>query len=235
MWWTIIRVFLVLFVYSIYFLIRRSQKKTYSFILILIFFPALFLAVPDVLFGGIRSIQARYSIITYLGCHLAFTYLFAQQIQANHLNHKQKNQRNQQYLWSLLLIILICLEVISCTLNVSKSTWWNKGANSDNLPISHILNQDSSLLISECNLSSLQKWDGEFGDLISLSYHLNNKVKLQCFDNFEQINISKIPDGFNAYFLLNPPPSLQAQIKHQYQLKLEPIYENNDSLWRLEK
>lgn len=231
LWWTVIRVFLVIFVYSIYFLIRHSPKKTYSFILILIFFPALFLAIPDVLFGGIRSIQTRYSIITYLGCHLSFTYLFAQKIQINHLNHK----KNQQYLWSLLLIILISLEVISCSLNVSQSTWWNKGVNSHNLPISNILNQDSSLLISECNLSSLQNWDGQFGDLLSLSYHLENKVKLQCFDNFEQINISKIPDGFNAYFILNPPASLQAQIKHQHLLKLESIYENNVSLWRLEK
>ena len=231
LWWTMIRVFLILFVYSIYFLIDHSSKKTYSFILILIFLPALFLAVPDVLFGGIRSIQTRYSIITYLGCHLTFTYLFGQQIQANHLN----NQTKQQYLWSLLLIILISLELISCTLNLSQLTWWNKEPNSHNLPISSILNQDSSLLISECNLSSLQNWDGQFGDLISLSYHLDNQVKLQCFDNFEQINISKIPNGFNAYFLLNPPASLQAQIKHQHQLKLKPIYQNNVSLWRLEK
>ena len=239
LWWITIRVFLVLFLYSVYFLVRHSQKKTYTFILILIIFPALVFALPDLFFGGMRSIVSRYAIITYLGCHLAFTYLFAHKIKDNYLNQ----EKNQQYLWSLLLIILISIEIISCTLSASKLTWWNKSFNSDNLPISNILNKESSLLISECNLSSLRQWDGQFGHLLSLSYHLDNKVKLQCFDNFQQIDISKIPNEFDAYFILNPPPSLKDKIKSQYRLKLEPIYENNMSLfyennmslWKLEK
>ncbi|NEQ49083.1 MAG: hypothetical protein F6K11_02975 [Leptolyngbya sp. SIO3F4] len=231
LWWVVIRVLIVLFVYSLYFLIRRSSKKIYSFILVLIFLPALVLAVPDVLFGGIRSIQARYSIITYLGCQLSLIYLFAKTNRIDYFD----GERKWQYLWGVLFVILISLEIVSCSLSFSQDTWWNKGINSHNLPMSNILNQESSLLMSECSLSSLQNWDEQFGNLISLSYHLNNQVKMQCFDNFEQIDISKIPDGFNRYFLLNPPASLQTQIEQQHQLELEPVYENYESLWKLER
>lgn len=224
LWWLVIRALLVLFAYSIYFLVQTSYRKIYSFVLILIFVPALLLAAPDVLFGGIRSIQPRYSTISYLGCYLPLAYLFAQKTQIDH--------KRWQFLWSLLFVGVISLGIVSCILNVFQLS--NKGTNSQNLPISNILNQTSSLLISECNLDSLQNWDGQFGNLISLSYHLNDDVKIQCFNSFDRIDVSKIPDGFDAYFVLDPPPALQTQFKEQ-PFDLELVHEKNVKLWRLEK
>lgn len=234
-WRNAIRVLILIFLYSVYFLIRKSETKISSFMITFTFFPALFLVVPDLAFGGIRSIQPRYLLITYLGCYLSFGYLFGRQITIETLDRRRNRRERWKYFWALLFVIFISMSLISCAVSFATETWWSKGANSGNLEKSEVLNQTTSLLIAECNLESLQKWDGQFGDLISLSYHLSDRVKYQCFNRLDEMDISEIPDGFEGYFLLNPPTELIDRLKPRTDIKIEEIGEKNTILWKLEK
>ena len=220
LWFFALGLSLALLVYSIYFLYRQGSKQQYQLILFLIFIPAIALAVPDLLSGGTRSIHTRYAMITYLGCNLAFAYLFGTQIIANNNSRLKKN------VWSILLMTLIFLGLASSSLSYDKYTWWNKFFSSDNLPISRIIEQEKSpLVITEGDTEEMG-----FGNLVSLSYSLNDQTKIQLF---RQLDITKIPKGFGSIFVFNPSPKFKDEMENKYGLKLENIYQNSLSLWKL--
>jgi uncharacterized membrane protein len=215
---------LLLLMYAVYYLYRNSSKKEFYFILLLMVVPALSLAVPDLLLGGSRSTHIRYAIATYLGCNLAFAYLFAMNIVVN----RNKLDKKQQSLWSFLLMIVISLGLISSVVNLQQYSWWNKYLSSDNLPISRVINSERSSIVicTECTMGM------GFGNLVSLSYHLNNQVKIQLF---KQLDLAKIPENFEHVFVFNPSPALQEEIQSKSNLKLENLYQNNLSLWQLKQ
>jgi uncharacterized membrane protein len=223
LWFFVLGLSLALLVYSIYFLYRRSSKEQYQLILFLIFIPAIALTVPDLLSGGTRSIHTRYALITYLGCNLAFAYLFGTQIIENNNSRLKKN------VWNILLMTLIFLGLVSCSLSYNKYTWWNKFFSSDNIPISRIIEQEKSpLVISEGDTKEMG-----FGNLVSLSYSLNNQTKIQLF---RQLDITKIPTkDFKSVFVFNPSPQFKDEMENKYGLKLENIYQNDLSLWKLKQ
>lgn len=215
---------LLLLIYAVYYLYRNSSKKEFSFVVILIVFPALFLAVPDIFLGGSRSIHIRYAIAIYLGCNLALAYFFAKKIVINRNNLGRK----QQKVWSIFLVILILVGLTSSVVSFQKYSWWNKYFSSDNLPISTIINQEKSSIVicNECTMGM------GFGNLVSLSYHLNNQIKIQLFKQFD---VTQIPDKFEPVFVFNPSSALQEEIQSKSNLKLENVYQNNLSLWQLKQ
>lgn len=213
---------LILLIYSIYFLGRNSPKKQHQFIILLIFIPALLLAVPDLLLGGTRSTHTRYAIITYLGCNLAFAYLFAGKIVT------KTESKVKPKLWSILFISVISLELISCSFSYNKYAWWNKYFSSDNIQISRIIEREKSPLI----ISQGGTVDMDFGNLLSLSYSLSDRTSIQLF---RKLDITKIPNNFDSVLVFNPSPELQNEIQSKYGLHLEKLYQNYLSLWKLKQ
>lgn len=207
--------------YSIYFLCRNTPKKTWIFILALIGIPSLVLVLPDVLFGGIRSYNSRYLIASYLGIHLAVTYLVATKIilscQIRH--HK---------FWKFVTLFLIGCGISSCIIISPAETWWNKYYASESLPITKILNQANQPLLLIENY-----WWSE-GNLYSISKFLEPKVIIKALPEGKMI--SQVSSSFSNVFLFNPSETLQEKLKKSQIYKIQPVYNRGRFLlWKLEK
>ena len=111
------------FLYSCYFLVRNSPKSIWSFILPLILTTALALALPDLIFGGMRSTISRYLIPSYLGIQLAIVNLIYNKI------HLQPTAWLSKKIWSFILAIFLSVGIISCSLIINSTSWWNKFLN----------------------------------------------------------------------------------------------------------
>jgi uncharacterized membrane protein len=221
--------FILIFVvgYSIYFLCRKSPKQVWLFVLTLIGMTALPLAIPDLIFGGIRSQITRYLIPCYLGIQLAVSYLLATQILSTSLTIAFPK------LWQLVLVTLISAGVISCAISSQAETWWYKGLNLYTPEVVRIINQSPQpLVITSCQAM----WP--LGDEMALSYRLDPKVRLLLV---KESNVPQIPNTFSDVFFYNPfynppLPILRSKLEKEQKFKIEEdVYPKKIQLWKLTK
>lgn len=218
-------VLLVLVVYSIYFLVRKTPKQVWLFVLTLIGATGLALVLPDLILGGMRSIQARYLMPCYLGIPLAVAYLFATQI-ASTANLKQ------QKIWQLVLIVIITGSILSCAVSSQAEFWWNKSPDKHryNPQVAAIVNSASQPLLISDNSTALSS---SFAcRILALSYLLSPKVKLQLV---VAPNIPQIPDGFSDVFVFSPDRALRQGIEKQAYTAELVFQRDNFWLWKLVK
>ena len=202
---------LILVGYSLKFICKNTPQEIWLFILVLIFSTAIPLVFKDLISGGQRSSIARYLIPCYVGIQLAIAYLLSNKITTKNIN--------QQKLWQIITIILISGSVLSCTISSQSETWWNKYSSYYNPQVAKIINQAKQPLIVSSNAIRLT----------SLSYLLENKVKLQVVPGE---NFPKMPDGFSEIFLFYPSKKLQLNLGKDENYKLDSVYPNGN-LWRL--
>ena len=202
---------LILVGYSLKFLCKNTPQEIWLFILILILSTATPLFFKDLISGGQRSSIARYLIPCYVGIQLAIAYLLSNKITTKNIN--------QQKLWQIITIVLISGGVLSCTISSQSETWWNKYSSYYNPQVAKIINQAKQPLIVSSNAIRLT----------SLSYLLENKVKLQVVPGE---NFPKMPDGFSEIFLFYPSKKLQLNLGKDENYKLDSVYPNGN-LWRL--
>ncbi|MUL36282.1 glycosyltransferase family 39 protein [Gloeocapsopsis dulcis] len=205
---------LILEIYSIYFVCQKSPQQVWLFILTLVGFTAIALALPDLLWGGRRSSVSRYLIPCYLGIHLAVAYLITTQIISASFS--------QRKIWQIITAMLISGGVISCAISSQAVVWWNKYDSYDNPQIARIINQaDHPLLISDPGVS--------FGYILSLSYLLVPEVQLLLFS---EPSVTEISTDAQNIFLYRPSQKLRNQLEKRY--TVVPIQEYNN-FWRLER
>lgn len=232
---------LILVGYSLYFLYKTTQKRSWLFVFTLIGSTGIGLTLQDLILkgqdGGASSIP-RYLIPCYLGFQLAVAHLLAQKI-ANNYSVKPR----QQKLWKTVFAVIISGGILSCTVSSQSEIWWNKGGPEYlryNVSAARLINQSSNpLLISDCD-----SWG-----LLFSSHLLDPKVKMliqpYCFScslnakgDFHP-NISKESAGFSDIFLFpRPSDALLDTIKKQpnYQTKVAIASESGGSLlWKIEK
>ncbi|MBR8837043.1 MAG: glycosyltransferase family 39 protein [Stigonema ocellatum SAG 48.90 = DSM 106950] len=212
-------IFLILVGYSIYFLYRTTHPKVWLFIVTLIAVPALPLMLPDLIFGGVRSLAERYLMPSYLGIQLAVAYLLA--------NHLYNGSLLRRRIWETIMVLMIIGGVVSCGVSSQAETWWSKNISYGNPQVARIINQaDSPLLMSDAS-------EINYGNVFSLSYLLQPKVR---FLLIKDKNIPKIPQGFSNVFLLNPSPKLRKEIEKKYKSKESVVYQDNHySVFKLAK
>ncbi|MBN3926879.1 glycosyltransferase family 39 protein [Nostoc sp. NMS4] len=211
-------IFLVLIGYSIYFICKTTNYKIWLFIVTLIMIPALPLMLPDLLFGGIRSLAERYLLVSYLGIQLAVTYLLATQ-----LNNQSLVQRR---IWQTIMGLVIICGLVSYGVSSQAETWWSKVISYGNPQVAKIINQATHpLLIS--NDSGIN-----YGNVFSLSYLLEPKVQFQLVKGH---SIPNIPDEFTDIFLLNPSDTWRKEIETNYNYKMFVAYgDKNYLVWKIE-
>ncbi len=207
--------FFILLGYSIYFLCSTTAMRVWLFILTLMGTLSLALALPDLILGGQRSTASRYLVPLYLGIQLSLAYLFAIQITCSNFL-KQK-------FWQFVIVILTSVGVISCVISSQSETSWNKVVSYNNHQVAQIVNQATTpLLISN-------SFGINFGNIFSLSYLLNPKVKLQLVNGSTQpdfLHIPKIPQGFSDLFILNTSDEFRGKIEKEYYSKLEAVFKD---------
>ncbi|MBW4617113.1 MAG: glycosyltransferase family 39 protein [Desmonostoc vinosum HA7617-LM4] len=195
--------FLVLIAVAIYTVCRHTNRETWLFILTAIFVPFLILAVSDLLLGMRRSAVSRYLISCFPGVQLAVGYFLATQL------------INLRRLWQGVMVILIAGSIASCTVSAFYDTWWSNIPSYFNAEMARRINAtESPVLFSDSG------YDGtNLGDLISLSYLLDDNVRLVFFGqppNLEKANVVSLVSGNSQPFLFRPSPQLVQAIESKY-------------------
>ena len=212
-------ILVILIGYSVYFLVRKTSPNVYSFILIQLGISFLTLAIPDLTSGGLRSTVPRYLIPCFLWILLAVAYLLSQKIFF-------PSSLLLQRLWQVLFMVLLSAGVVSCIIYSQVDVWWNKKPSDTHVQAATLINQTyRPLIITSYYQSNL-------GELLSMSYLLNPKVKLQLVS---EPNIPKIPQGFSDVFIFNPSKTLKSGLETTYHYKIEPLNPSELQLWQLKK
>src|SRR3712207_1759748 len=145
----------------------------------------------DLIAGGQRSTVTRYLIPCFLGMQLAVAYLLATQITS------RSGKIWQQKLWQVVMLAVITVGVLSGVCISQSPVWWTKADDNTHHQIARSINQSRQpLLVS----------DTLFVRVLSLSHHLDKKVKFQLV---AEPTLPKIPDNFSDVFLYKPSQTLQ--------------------------
>jgi uncharacterized membrane protein len=198
---------------AIYLLYRQTSLKIWLFLVLLITIPYLGLILPDLMFGGRASSMSRYFIPFYLGIQIVIAYLLAQL------------QFSRYKLFSVLLVTLISVGILSCGISSQQYRWWNKALNYHNPEIAAIINQSKNPLVisNDFNIN--------VGNILSLSHALDPQTKLVLV---KRENVPEIPVGFSDIFMFNPSPDLISRLENTQNFKPELIYELSFQLWKLQ-
>jgi uncharacterized membrane protein len=204
--------------YSIYFLCRKASKPVVVFILALIGVTVLVLVLPDLIIGGRRSSVSRYLIPSYLGIQLAVAYLFS---------IKLANPSLSRYrIWQFGFLLLIIGGIVSCGVSSQAETWWIKKNRFDTPENVQIINQFSRPLL----VSSNNRYNP--GEILTLSYLLNPKVKLQLVT---EPNLPKIPEGFSDILIFNPSKVLRKKLETEGNYTIKTVAPGNLQIFKLIK
>lgn len=223
----------LLLIYSFYRLWRRESVRVWLFVFLLPGVPALMLTLPDLLYGGKRSIVPRYLVPIYLGFELAVVYGLSQQ-----WSQFNTFRRWQRLAWQGLTVVILSAGLVSSAVIVQSDSWWNKTHNANVLRLAQTINQTERPLVIS---------DAEIGDLFALSYYLEPKVRLllrpQCYacqvsdrSLVDSPYLPPIPNGFSDVFLYNPRPSVTwlSRLKQAPYL-VKPLSEGfNNWFWQIE-
>jgi uncharacterized membrane protein len=211
--------FILLILVSIYVVATKTNNLTKFFILTFIFVPFLVLAVPDLLLASRRSSVTRYLISCFSGVQLAVAYF---------LTTALSWYKNQQ-LWRSLLALLFICSIISCSVSASADTWWSKGVSYFNAEAAKVINKSqSALVISDRGDGSLGK-----GNLISLSYLLNNNVEILPLSSPVNVEILReFSQKTNSdIFLFKPSDKFWKAFKSTPRKESMPV---DRTLWKIE-
>ncbi len=208
---------------SIYELCQKTDRSVRLFILTSIFIPFLILALPDLLFGGIRSTVPYYLSSCFPAVQLAVAYLLASQ-----MNSGRFSIIDGQLLWRGILVLVLTASLVSCGVSLLAETWWNKHkyVSYYNAEIAHQINATQSpLMISDPGDDYTNT-----GNLISLSYLLNDDVKVLLFT--QQPNLSRIPKN-PSVFVFRPSQTLHEALEEKTG-RLELVFPAG-KLWQLKQ
>ncbi len=197
-----------LILYAIYYLItHHATYPSKIFLLTFAFMPFLGLLLPDLLFGGIRSIIPRYLIPTWLGLLFILSYT---------LGLFSEKKTGQQ-----ILGLLLFFSIISNIINLQSDTAWTKDINYQLPQVAQLINDSSSPLVVGDDKSYHP------GTWFALSYLLDSDVKLQLLSNTENY---QLPSSFKTIYLLNLPDEFKLNLQPYQTSTFEKVFQN-DALW----
>lgn len=187
---------IALIVYSFRFSLVNLSLQEWLFITISTLSTPLALIAIDVILGGQSSGAPRYMILSQLSLQISVSYL---------LFSKNLTWNNSRYTWRLISVLLITVGIISCTLNLHKSPFYQKSRNLHNLPIATILNhQDNTIIFSEPDQAL---------DLLSLSHYLKQDIKIYPLNNME--NVFEHLNQDKNVFVFNPSKYIATEFDDQ--------------------
>ncbi|NET17413.1 MAG: phospholipid carrier-dependent glycosyltransferase [Okeania sp. SIO1H6] len=207
--------FLMIIVFGVYIVFRSCSRSTKLFVLTSIFVPFIILVIPDLLLGGKRSAVTRYLISCFPAIHLSVAYLLARYLGSN-------NPGGQKF-WRVVLAILLTASIASCSVSAVSDTWWSKSVSYFNAEVAKKINaSDSPLLLSDVGNNYTNT-----GDLISLSYLLDDDVRLLLLS--KSPNLEMIEDESELFVFRPSRKLLEAMKAKQWELKSAV----SGQLWRV--
>jgi uncharacterized membrane protein len=209
-----VTVALVLAVASWVRLRRCSSPASAALVWLLIWVPTSLLIVPDLLFGGIRSLSARYLTASLLGILLAMA----------HLLGSGRTRRHE-----LGTALVLAAGVLSCGWNLAQQAPWTKG-------ISRALPQAAAVINQEVAPWVVGNREQHHpGNLLSLSNLLRPDARMVLLP-IGQENDFVLPQDGAAVFLYSPTPPFRDDLVDRYPIRITPVIEGlHLQLWQVEE
>ncbi|NES81175.1 MAG: hypothetical protein F6K10_07065 [Moorea sp. SIO2B7] len=110
-------IILIIVAFSIYFLFRYTPMRIWLFILILIGVTALGQIIPDLMWQGRRSLQARYFLLCFFAIQLSVAYLITNFMKPININIRQR------IFGQAIFMILSSLGIVSGVLITQTKDW----------------------------------------------------------------------------------------------------------------
>jgi uncharacterized membrane protein len=210
-------IFMFLAAYTLYFICRTTNYKTWLFMVTLIIVPFIPLMLPNLFPRSLFYNSIIYLVPVYLSIQVSVAYTLATQIYSGISSRRR--------IWQVILGLIIVLGMVSCRVRYEGETWWNKGISYGNPEVAEILNEAQKPLV----ISNSQGIN--YVTVFSLSYLVTPKVRFQLVRGED---IPNIPDGFKDIFLLNPSDTWRRKIETRYKSTANVVYRNNyHLLWKL--
>jgi len=204
--------------FGLFYLYRHAPRRSSLLILFLVAVSFLGLALPDLIWGGRRSLRIRYLFPFFTGIQIALAYLFATQA-VWMKTWKQKA-------WLGVLGILVFNGVSAAIVSSQSVVWWNKSVpRSSYYPIvSEMINQSENPIVLS---------DGSPTDTLAFSLWLNPEVNMMLSLEPRKFKFKRA-EAFDPIYLLNPEPATQkVMARRGYDLTL--IYEDHTDPEDIEK
>lgn len=185
-------------------LLRNPRHRANLFLLALIGVPFLALALPDLLFGGVRSGAGnRYLAPSYLGVELAVASWLG-----GNVNRSGGGQRR---IMTGTLVTILAAGVFSGCLYARSETWWHKSIGYFNGAAARIVNAQARPLVVSASVTSL----------LTLSTRLDEKVTVMLVEDPQHVgNIGP----YGAVYVLEPDEKMRAGLMRIYAAGLEPVF-----------
>ncbi len=127
--------------YSLNLQVNKTQSRVWLFVVTLTFVIVGIFLPADLIRGGIRALNTRYMIPSYLGMQIAVAYFLAVKMTSPQVTMQL------QKLWRLALAALLSMEIRSCCIYLPADSWWNKDRSYINIPIARTINSASGPLL----------------------------------------------------------------------------------------
>lgn len=200
---------LMLSIYSIFFVIKKSPLNQWLLVVCLMLSIILPLIIIDIFNQGQSSATPRYLIPLQLAVQLAVSYTIGTNLESINLTSRKSN-----YIWRFYCFTILTLGFISCILNINKSPMYQKGRNLHNLNIASIINQKkSSLILAEPQY---------INDLLSLSHNISPDIKFKIINL--QDNFLDYLNTYPSIYIFNPSSELNDFLKQIPTIKYQQIY-----------
>lgn len=196
------------------FVARRAPRSSSALALLLVLFPVGMLLIPDLLFGGIRSISMRYLTPAWLGVLLALGYFFGAAAPAARLR-------------AGLGATALLVSLLSTAHNAPVVAVWTK-ATSVSLPqVAERVNRTPNALL----VGNFERHNP--GNLMALSVLLRPETKMQFLD-VKKEERWVLPRNFSAVYLLSPIPDYMQAMEKREGARAEKLVEDHFlDLWQI--
>lgn len=201
---------------ALVFLILHTSRQVWSFVLLMLIIPSGALIIPDIILGGIRSINGRYFVPVNIATILAVAYLLAIK-----LDHSSSSSQTK---WKLITGLLLIAGFVS-NVNISTAeTWWNNELGRIRPEFIHVLNEsDHALLIVSGHHPT------NLGDILALSLEVDQDVRINLYQDPADIEFSTS----HATVFWFPSTTNQVQeISLEKQLRVREVIQH--TLWRID-
>ncbi|ASC73445.1 Xyloglucanase Xgh74A [Halomicronema hongdechloris C2206] len=216
---------LALTVLALYCLIRFTPARIWIFLLLPIVITGAVLVIPDLLYGGGRSLQARYLVPAFLSTEMAVAYFLGNGIAF-------AKRAWERIAWKLVFSGLIAAGVMSAVVIANTPGWdyldQGETASATNLEMAPIINQaENPLIISDATHSFI----------LALSHVVHDDVRFQLFQETPpeqwaaQIDLKAALNEYDTVFLYFPGNEFKTFFQETYGATLQAVYE--DELFRV--
>ncbi len=193
---------------------RHGPARARGMLLLLIAVPIGLMLGPDLLFGGIRSVSARYMTPSWIAIELALAWF---------VSRAGADERVRQGL----LAVLLAAGIASCWSNAGRDAVWTKGTSSGLPRVAELVNAEPSpLVIGDNELHHP-------GNLLALSNLLGPTARMQ-FLTIEMEDAYVLPEGPGGVFLFSPIPPFRDRLDALPGIRVTKVYEDlYVQLWQI--